>query len=292
MVVHILVLSLGLLLLAVGPVGWDGPADTGEAIGSATQAATLATPYIDPANMLPFGPHSHWIQPWRSYLETLPASSYIKGSGINLNSEGNPDLIVRMLAAHGIKHARIEIGWGQLDHDNETDVSHLAHYRARLAACKRWGVRPLILLNANEGGPTPHRSFERTVGAAAPAGSRTIRLTDTTGLVIGRSGLSDVTTYRAAEILFTAISGNTLTLSKPLPAAVSAGQTVKIAVLKYRPFSVPGSADYNETLAGWNRYVATVSELAMAAMGTTGAADKGFDLEGLERGVTFWSAAP
>ena len=289
MVVHILVLSFGLLLLAAGPGGCDGQTDTGGTLGSVAQAAALATPYIDPANMLPFGPHSHWIQPWRSYLETLPASSYIKGSGINLNSDGHPDLIVRMLASHGIKHARIEIGWGHLDYDNETDTSHLAHYRAQLAACKRWGVRPLILLNANEGAPTPHRFFERTVGAAAPAGSRTIRLTDTTGLVVGRSGLSDVTTYRAAEILFTAMSGNTLTLSKPLPAAVSAGQTVKIAVLKYRPFSVPGSAHYNETLAGWNRYVATVSELAMDAMGTTGAADKGFDLE-VWNELTFGSA--
>ena len=49
--------------------------------------------------------------------------------------------------------------------------------------------------------------------------------------------------------------------------------------LKYRPFSVPGSPDYNATMNGWNTYVRNVAKFAAETLGTTQAADKGFDME-------------
>jgi hypothetical protein len=47
-----------------------------------------------------------------------------------------------------------------------------------------------------------------------------------------------------------------------------------MATLKYRPFSVPGSADYNQTVAGWKAYVLTVGQLAAKYLGAGN-----FDLE-------------
>jgi hypothetical protein len=237
--------------------------------------------YIDKSyfDNLPFGAHSHWLQPWRAYSETVPATTFLNGVGLglDLNDRENPNLVLQMLATHGIRTVRIEIGWSNLNYDRET----LQHERLQtiLKACKRWGVRPLILLNAHQGVPTPLEFFKRKAIANASAGSRRIRLDDTSGLEIGRSGLNNLTTYWAAEALITAIDGNTVTLSKPLPKAIEAGSSVSMATLKYRPFSKPGSADYRKTIAGWQHYVGTVAKFAANSLGTTQITDKGFDME-------------
>jgi hypothetical protein len=247
----------------------------------ATNTGAIASTYIDRAyfDQLPFGTHSHWLQPWRAYLETVPAHQFLNGMGIglDLNDRENPNLVLQMLATHGIKTARIEISWNNLSYDRET----LQHDRLveMLQACKRWGVRPLILLNANHGIPTPTKSFNRTATATALAGSRQVRLNDTTDLTIGKSGVNNLTGYWAAEALITAIDGNTVTLSKPLPKTIAAGTSVSMATLKYRPFARPGSADYQQTIAGWQRYVGTVAKFAATALGTTQSQNKGFDME-------------
>jgi hypothetical protein len=85
-------------------------------------AGQLATPYIDPAYFLnvPFGTHSHWAQPWRAYLETVPASVFVNGPGINFNVDSRQaDDVAAMLAKHRIRHARIEINWNAFDYDQE-----------------------------------------------------------------------------------------------------------------------------------------------------------------------------
>lgn len=246
-----------------------------------------------------FGQQSHWIQPWRAYLETLPAHHFVNGTGIMLNNLGaaSPDLVLQMLAKNGIRHGRIEISWGSINVDDESKVNDDGRLRALLLACRKWNVRPLILLNAHHGAPGPTRFFERTVTAAAPQGSRAVQLDDVSGLVIGRSGLSQLTDYWAAEALVTAVDANTktVTLSKPLPKAIAANARVPMATLRYRPFSPPGSADYIETIGGWKRYVATVTRFVTDALQTTQVtnnapnnrqssinnrqSDKGFDLE-------------
>jgi hypothetical protein len=242
---------------------------------------SLASPYIDASYFynIPFGSHSHWLQPWRAYLETVPATKFLNGVGLglDLNDQENPNLVIQMLATYGIHKIRLEIGWSSLSYDTETLQND--RLQAILQACKRWGVRPLILLNANQGIPTPTQFFHRIAMANAAVGSYTIRLNDTNGLKIGRSGLNNLTTDWAAEALITAISGNTITLSKPLPKAVKAGTSISMATLKYRPFSKPGSVDYQKTIAGWQQYVGAVAKFVSNALGTTQSTDQGFDME-------------
>lgn len=250
----------------------------GAAVGQ-TGAGSLLSAYTDPNYqiVLGFGPHSHWIQPWRGYLETVPATRFLNGIGVVFNGPSNPNLILEHLAKHGVKLTRIEVGWGNLSYaDDSLDSPYIT---ATLQACKKWGIRPIILLNANEGDPCPVLVFSRTVTADAPAGSTTVQLNDTSGLVLGRSGLSDLTDNWAAEALIIGINGNTVTLSKPLPNAIAANTSVNMATLKYRPFSPPGTADYAQTIAAWQRYVLTVATYAANALGTASSSDKGFDME-------------
>jgi hypothetical protein len=241
------------------------------------------TTYTNPAYLakIPFGSRSHWLQPWRSYLETMPASTFINGTGVNLFLENgeNPDLVLQMLAKYGIRNIRLEINWGELSYENESQLKNPDRFQKILQACKKWNVRPLILLNAHQGTPHPVQKFDRIVTATAKAGDRTVKLNDTAGLVVGKSGLSDLTDYWAAEALITAIKGNEITLSKPLPKAIAANTKVPLATLKYQPFSVPNTAAYNATIAAWQNYVATIAEFATEALGTAQAGDRGFDLE-------------
>ena len=247
----------------------------------------LSTTYVDPKyyTSIPFGYHSHWIQPWRAYLETIPAHKFLDGIGVvfNINLKKtsiNPDLIAEMLARHGVKQARLEINWNQINYHDETQINNPDGIRARLLALQKHDIRPLILLNANQGAPCPLLTTRKTLSRNANVGDTEIRLKDTTGIIANYSGLSHITKKSwAAEILITAVNGNWVTLSKPLPKPIGIGKKVDIATLKYRPFSPPHTADYQKTIAGWQRYVATVTQFVTETLGTTNSTDKGFDLE-------------
>ena len=247
----------------------------------------LVGAYTNPEYLtkLEFGSHSHWLQPWRSSLETVNANVFLAGVGMgfNLNNGENPDLIAQMLAKNGIRNVRIEESWATINFDDETKLNNAARFQAILEACKKWGLRPLILLNANQGVPTPFKFFDRGVTAMAAIGSRSVELDDVSGLVIGRSGFSNLTKYWASEALITDIQDKTVTLSKPLPKTLNAGTRVSMATLKYRPFSVPNSTDQLETLAAWKRYVETVSSFVVGIVGSN------FDLE-VWNELTFGSA--
>jgi hypothetical protein len=243
----------------------------------------LAGAYTDSRYLsdLEFGQHSHWLQPWRSFLETVPAKQFLDGVGIGFPTfdEIEPDLVAQMLSKNGFRNVRVEIGWGQINFADESKLNPEQRLTQVLEACQRWNLRPLILLNVHSGAPTPVEMFDRLVTQDTPQGATQISLESTEGLVVGRSGLSDLTEYWAAEALITGINGNTATLSKPLPKAVSAGTRLRMATLKYRPFSKPGGADYKQTLEGWKRYVGTVSRFVARKLGTAGTASLGFDLE-------------
>ena len=265
--------------------------------------AVLVAPYDRTAQLtgVPFGAHSHWFHPWRAYQETVPASTFLDGTGINFDVDNMPgdvdvDLIVRMLAQHGLRHLRLEIGWGQLDYGTQSHFVHAVVLRQILGAARRYGMRPLILLNAHQGIPCPLLRFARTLAAPARAGDTFVQLTDTRGLVVGYSGLSDLSGYWAAEAMVTAISGHTVALSKPLPRAIGSGRgvigsgtAVPFATLRYRPFGPLGTHAYSDTIAGWQRYVGVVSGFVEGALGTQGSPDKGFDLE-IWNELTFGSA--
>ena len=148
---------------------------------------------IDPRYLtsLPFGASSFWIQPWRAYLDTWPGSRLLDALGVNFNVNGNlaPN-VARLLHDVGFKLARIEIGWGALSYANPERFVHEAEIRARLLALRRYGLRPLILLNANSGEPAPAKKIALTTVAPAPAGSTTVTLTaaSAAGVVPGKSG--------------------------------------------------------------------------------------------------------
>lgn len=258
---------------------------TSIALYVAPGGAATTRPYINPTQFtsIPFGSHSHWLQPWRAYMETPPATRFLNGTGIqwNVNNSASPNLVAAMLARHGIRRVRIEVGWGDIDFDDENRLIPRKgnDLRDELLAFKRYGIRPLILLNSNQGLPCPMESFERTVEEDANEGDTTLVLDDVGRLEVDYSGLSNLTGYWAAESLITDIDGNTITLSKPLPRDIEAGTSVSMATLKYRPFEPPNFGGYRETMDGWQRYVGTVARFVTGVLGTTQSRDKGFDME-------------
>ncbi len=250
---------------------------------SGSVPATSVAAYTLPEyfTKLPFGFYSHWLQPWRAYLETVPAALFLDGVGINFNVNDtiNPDLIATMLAKHGVRRARVEIGWGEFNYEDESRLNKEAKFRDRLLALQKQGIRPLILLNANQGVPVPAKLFERTLIVSANAGATQLELENVNDIVPGNSGISDLTGYWAAEALVTDIKGNTVTLSKPLSKPLDKAKRVLITTLKYRPFSPPDTADYRATIAAWQRYVGIVATFVADVLGTTQSDDRGFDME-------------
>ena len=244
-----------LLHLGLGCVAW-----------SAFAAEFAVTPYTDPGQLeCPWPKVSHYLQPWRGYIETRSGCDFLNGMGINLNiPSGNEELAIRLLAETGIRAFRIEIGWGEMNWD-ETALNNEARARRRLERCARHGIRPTLLINAHQGVPCPLKFFERRLLADAPKGSRTVRLDNVKDLVVGRSGLNGLSDYWAAEGLITAIQPTgEVTLSKALPKDLKAGP-VQMATLKYAPLYPVGTPEYEETAAGWVKHALHLCNLAEAA---------------------------
>ena len=263
----------------------------------AQQMQGLAGPYTSEKYLLdqPFGINSQWIYPSRSYLKTVPAAHFLQGVGINFNPSGeNADLVAEMLAIHGFKRMRVEIDWGDLDYATESNISSQPSLIAALQAAQKWGLRPLIVLNANQGNPCPHLSMTHTVMANAAQGATSVQLDGTSDLVIGYSGISNLNAYTMNQVIVTSISGNTVTLSQPLPVALTAGQVLVMNTFKYVPFTVSADPNYKAaqqeaTRAGWDKYVIAIANIVSQNLGTQpGANDMGFDLE-LWNELTFGS---
>ncbi|MGO9467009.1 MAG: hypothetical protein ACLQIB_10010 [Isosphaeraceae bacterium] len=259
----------------------------GTYLGDPPRVAAQGQPgaYIDKRHLteLSFGTHSHWLEPWRAYQETIPAQRFLEAQGIVLDllsEDAAPDLVVTMLANQGIRNARIEIGWGSVNYWDESKLNGAERLKALLLACKAHGVRPLVLLNAHSGVPGPMDFSERPLAREAKKGDRRVELADASGLKVGYSGLANLSEYWACEALITGIDGKTVLLSKPLPKDLGkAGAKVAVTTLRYRPFSAPGTDDYRNTIAGWRRYVGTVADFVVQTLGTRSDADRGFDLE-------------
>jgi len=136
-----------------------------------------------------------------------------------------------------------------------------------LQMCRQYGIRPTMLLNAHQGAPCPVKNFERRVATDAAKGSRSVKFTDVHDLVIGRSGLSQLSDYWAAETLITAIDVTTgvCQLSKPLPKDLKAETLVPMATLKYLPLHPVGTSEYDETADGWVKYASLICALVQEA---------------------------
>ena len=108
-------LVLVIALLAVSLTRSSTPARQTLASGS-THASPVASETVsDPIDRkylteVPFGSTSFWIQPWRAYLDTWPASRLLDSLGINFNvNAAQARATARLLHKSGFKLARIEL---------------------------------------------------------------------------------------------------------------------------------------------------------------------------------------
>jgi hypothetical protein len=231
--------------------------------------------YIDPAQLdVPWPKHSFTKVPWRGFLETRSGYDFLRGIGVNYNVPGRSDLAVRLLAEAGFKAFRIEAGWGSVRWE-EDGLQDGERFRWLLDQCRRHGIRPTLLLNAHHGVPCPTHALDRRLAEDAAEGARRVRFANIEGIVAGRTGLSNLTDYWAAEVLITRVDAATgvCELTKPLPKALKRGQDVHLMSLKYLPLHPVGTPEFDETAAGWVRYALLACEQARRA------GLEGFDIE-------------
>ena len=244
----------------------------------ATEGGISADP-IDPRYLLGlgFGSTSFWIQPWRAYMDTWPASRLLDALGVNFNISRNDEAVAQVLAESGYKLARITIPWSAFDYSDPTRLRPTpeAAVRAKLVALHTHGLRPLILLDANSEYPVPYEPMKLETLAPAPAGARTVQLSRASAAAVipGRSGFSELRFSGAADEMITSVTANgTATLALPLPAPLPAGKHGG-AILRYAPFEAPTLPDgrtnpsFAATLDGWLQYTAAVSKLAASVVG-------------------------
>ncbi len=245
----------------------------------------VLTDPIDPRYLteVPFGTSSFWIQPWRAYLDTWPASRLLESLGINFNvMPAQAEATAQLLQESGFKLARREIGWGGLSYQDPSTFRNEAQIDTVLEALHKHGLRPLILLNANSGAPAPAQQITLETVAAAPEGAQTVTLSQAsaTEVVPGKTGFDGLSFGGDPDILITSMGpGDIATLSRPLLSSLPAGPH-KGTTLLYAPFGAPTLPDgepnptFQETLAGWLSYVATVCRKAASIFGP-----EGYDLE-------------
>ena len=260
-----------------------GPEWEAELSASSTEGVTEDP--IDPKFLTaaPFGTSSFWIQPWRAYLDTWPASRLLDSLGINFNVRApEAEATAQLLQESEFKLARIGVGWNSLSYENPSSFVDEAGMLTRWRALQRHGIRPLLLLNADSTGPAPAKKIALTTVAAAPAGAQTVTLSAASAaeVVPGKSGFDDLTFGGSPDVLITSVGpGDVAKLSRPLLNLLPAGEH-KGATLLYAPFGSPTLANgepnpaFQETLAGWLSYVNTVCKEAASVFGP-----EGFDLE-------------
>jgi len=261
-----------------------------EAVGTwdaVTASAELAGPYADPLQaQVAFGKRSFYLAPWRAYMDTWPATQYLDCLGINFNVGANEaEAVATVLAEAGIRSARVEIGMGSFKYDDPTQLGDIKGAQQRMAALKKHGIRPLILLNANAGMPCPTKRTDVKLLKDAAAGARELFVDKTDDIKLGYTGPRGQA-YQIGFPLIVKVEKETgrCELSAPLAKPLAAGR-LELYTLKYAPFSGEFFADgtpnpaARETLDAWMTYVAAICHVAKEALGTQNAADAGFDLE-------------
>lgn len=206
--------------------------------------------------------YSYYLQPWKSYMDTWSGQKFVDGLGINFRPpSGAESGTAQVLAAAGFTHARMEFGWSGLQYANDTLIgSAQGQWTNNLNALKANGLRPLILLNNNLGGISPATSLTLTATASSAVNTNTITVASTTGIVLGKTGLSGQKPGYQTYPFITSISGLVCTLSAPLLVAVTSGNPIPCITLKYHPLCTGGTANSfsAETMNGWKTYVTTI----------------------------------
>lgn len=256
--------------------GRPSPAAAATAKSNATPKPTPepefpVAPYISKAihlDPLTWQAMSFYKQPWRGYLETVSGVQFLAGIGINYQVPTNTNhaAVMKLLADSGFKSLRLEIGWNSVDW-NETTLNQIGAYQTVFAACKRYRITPVILLNGNAGGPCPSKGYTRIAPAGGQLGATHLQLDSVADLVAGYSGISNLTGYVMSDVLFSSIdaASRTVQLSKPLPKPLAAGTAVRVDTLKYLPLYPTGTPQFEQTIGGWLRYVGLVLDQLRAA---------------------------
>jgi hypothetical protein len=243
---------------------------------------TLVDP-IQPRQLtdLAFCDRSFWLQPWRAYLDTPLASTFANAMSVNLNvAPPQVSRTTRLLAGHGIRRVRIELPWSLMSYQDPTKLLRPPAILTVLRQLKAAGVRPLILLNANQGLPGPAKAFTLHVVASAAAGARTIMLgqRSAANVVPGLTGL-DTPETAAGDLITSVTASGSAQLSRPLPQGLRSGPAAA-TTLRYAPFAPPVSSQgrsnppFQATIDGWLSYVSAITHVAARVFGPTG-----FDVE-------------
>jgi hypothetical protein len=250
--------------------------------------AVIDFPYQDLRQQaIPFGLRSFLLAPWKSYLDTWPASQYLNCLGINFNvAAEDAQALADLLKEAHFSSARVEIGWGNLDYDDPAKIRHAEQYAKVLRVLRDHDIRPLILLNSNAAAPVPFRFIHARLVRAAHQGDREIYVENCDGIRCGYTGFFGVTPETLGFPLITAVDPATgrCQLSSPLPKDLPIGP-VALADLKYHPFTGPVLSDgtkndwSEETIAGWKTYVLSVCKFVKACLGTENEDNAGFDVE-------------
>lgn len=244
-------------------------------------SAAPQPPYVDPSQLdLPVPYYSLVRQPWRSYLEVTPASTYLNGLGVVWGGAvpGKSDgQVAAELAWAGFHRVRLEFPWGAMRWDEMGTAPDFAvRFASTLKALRANGLKPLILLNANHSAPCPLQSAQWRLVRPARAGDREIQVRGSLqGIVPMFSMVSTLTTSEQAGPLVTRVSfaDGLLTLSRPLSRDMPADSPLQIAQLKYQPLYPVGTAEFENTAKGWLAYVDYVIHFLIGTYGTD------FDLE-------------
>ncbi|MGZ4397491.1 MAG: hypothetical protein ACXVZ1_03635 [Gaiellaceae bacterium] len=235
-----------------------------------TNLRTLSDP-IDPGQQtdLQFGERSHWLQPWRAYLDTVPAGTLRQGLGIDFNvPPERAAAVARLLSAAGFRRVRYEIGWCSLSYTNPHRISEPGPIETTLRAFRRYHLRPLILLNANDRCPGPLHRFRLHVTVPAHAGDRQLQLdSESVSRVLPSLTGLDSEKGVAAAMLFTRVAGTTVTLSQPLDRDLAPG-FYDASTLRYQPFGQTGTSGFEQTLQGWVDYAGVVTREVKAVLGS------------------------
>lgn len=133
----------------------------------------------------------------RGWLETPPSRVFGESIGISFGNvpRAHSDATMEHLARNGVRHVRIEVGWAALDKAGNIVNQDL---RAALAAAKKHGLRPLVLLNSHEGVPCPSEVTRVTLLRPVTAGDRSLYVShaDAEKIHLFRTGFSNEKTSR------------------------------------------------------------------------------------------------
>jgi hypothetical protein len=248
-------------------------------------AGTLDSPFSR-SQMMAFGQRSFYLQPWRSYIDTFPATRMLNAVGINFNvTNSNPDDVsagARLLGDAGFTHARVGVPWNDMSYSNPSQLSpnYVPLLSNELHQLQSNGLRPLILLQSNDGIPCPEQPMSLNLTSSAPAGATSLQL-DSVSAALVQPGMTGLHQYgRDGGVLITAVnSAHVATLSQPLQTALPAGATAA-ADLKFAPFFPEYNPDQSlnasnqATLNGWMQYVSGVTQLVKSILG-----NDNFDVE-------------